>query len=114
SSYFPPGFNVEAAAAIREHVSIPIIVTGRMNDPQQMVGVLAGGQADMVGTTRALIADPHFVRKIYEGKTDEIRKCIGVNECHFSDRVSACPVNPAAGREHELRFIPAVIKKRVL
>ncbi|MET7541420.1 FAD-dependent oxidoreductase [Streptomyces sp. NPDC005507] len=102
SSYLPPAFNAESAARIKAVASIPVILTGRMNDPELMEGVLADGAADMIGTTRALIADPQFLRKAARGDARHIHKCIGVNECHYSDRVSTCPVNPWAGREDEL------------
>lgn len=106
SAYLEPGFNADSAARVKSAVSVPVILTGRMNDPALMERVLNEGLADMVGTTRALIADPDFLRKAERGDAGRIRKCIGVNECHYPDRVSACPVNPWAGREDELA-VPA-------
>ncbi|GGV13471.1 FAD-dependent oxidoreductase [Streptomyces griseoflavus] len=114
SSHYEPGFNADAAAAVREAVSVPVILTGRMNDPALMEDVLRSGVADLVGTTRALIADPEFVKKTAAGRADRIHKCIGINECHYPDRVSACPVNPWAGRERELDVPAPVRRKRVL
>lgn len=114
SSFIPSGFNVPAASRIREVCTVPLIVTGRINDPWQMEGILANGQADMIGLTRALIADPQLPRKIAEGQAQHVRKCAGLNECHFPDRVSACPVNPMAGRELELKVRLIDKPKRVL
>lgn len=114
SSYYAPGFNVEAAARIKEIATVPVAVTGRMNDPELMERVLTAGHADLIGVTRTLIADPDFLTKVRTGRSAEIHKCIGINECHFPDRVSSCPVNPGAGRERELELRPALERKRVL
>lgn len=114
SSLLQPGFNVPAAAQIRQSCKAPLIVTGRMNDPYQMEDVLARGDADMIGVARTLIADPEFIGKMQAGTPGSIRKCIGLNECHYPDRVSSCPVNPRAGREEELAFVPAETQRRVL
>lgn len=114
SSFIPSGFNVPAAARIKEACTVPLIVTGRINDPWQMEGILANGQADMIGLTRALIADPHLPRKMAHGQAQFVRKCAGLNECHFPDRVSSCPVNPVAGRELELKARLLDKPKRVM
>lgn len=114
SSFIPSGFNVPAAAQIKEVCPVPLIVTGRINDPWQMEGILESGHADMIGLTRALIADPQLPRKMAEGQAQHVRKCAGINECHFPDRVSACPVNPMAGRELELQIKLIDKPKRVL
>lgn len=114
STLFEPGFNAEAAKAVKQAVSIPVSLTGRMNDPQLMERLLAEGYCDLVGTARSLLADPEFVTKARAGRADRIHKCIGINECHYPDRVSACPVNPWAGREDELDLPYPVRRKRVL
>ncbi|MCC9198506.1 FAD-dependent oxidoreductase (plasmid) [Arthrobacter sp. zg-Y820] len=114
SSYLEPGFNAEQAKQIKAVATVPIILTGRMNAPELMEGALTEGMADMIGITRALIADPEFLHKAQRGEAHSIRKCIGVNECHFSDRVSACPVNPWAGREDELAVPTTSTSKHVV
>lgn len=114
SSFIPSGFNVPSAASIREACQVPLIVTGRINDPWQMENILANGQADMIGLTRALIADPHLPRKMAEGQAQHVRKCAGLNECHFPDRLSSCSVNPMAGRELELKIRLIDQPKKVL
>lgn len=112
--YVPPGPNVPMAAAVKKAVRIPVIVAGKITDPAQAERILAEGAADMVGMTRAFIADPHFVQKALEGKADDIRRCVGANECHFPGRQAVCMVNAAAGREEELDFAPASVPRRVL
>jgi 2,4-dienoyl-CoA reductase-like NADH-dependent reductase (Old Yellow Enzyme family)/thioredoxin reductase len=113
----PRGCNVEAAAAVREAVDVPVIVVGRINDPTLAEQILEDGKADFVALGRPLLADPHFVAKAQKGEVDDIRPCIACNECilrlmrHW--RIG-CSVNPDTGyeREHELK--PAVNPKKVL
>ncbi|MSQ72930.1 MAG: FAD-binding protein [Betaproteobacteria bacterium] len=112
--FVEPGVNADAASSIKSVSDAPVIVTGRINDPALMNRILAEGKADMIGVTRTLMADPHFMRKVASGRSDRIHKCIGANECHYPDRGSACAVNASIGREDELRFAPASKRKRVL
>jgi 2,4-dienoyl-CoA reductase-like NADH-dependent reductase (Old Yellow Enzyme family) len=68
------------AAAIRKRVSIPVFVAGRINQPQLAEQVLASGQADMCGMTRAMISDPDMAAKAEAGRFDDIRACIACNQ----------------------------------
>jgi 2,4-dienoyl-CoA reductase-like NADH-dependent reductase (Old Yellow Enzyme family) len=106
-----PAYVAPRAAAIRAAVPVPVFVAGRINQPQIAESVLAAGQADMCGMTRALIADPDMPRKAREGRADEIRACIGCNQgCighfHSGARIS-CIQNPVDGRELRLAPVPA-------
>jgi 2,4-dienoyl-CoA reductase-like NADH-dependent reductase (Old Yellow Enzyme family)/thioredoxin reductase len=100
----PHGLYVHLAAGIKQVVKLPVFTVGRIVDPAHAEQILAEGKADMVGMTRAHIADPDIIRKITEGRAHEIRKCVGANHC--IGRVLAggpvrCIHNPEAGREHE-------------
>jgi len=119
SMYFPPGFAVYLAAAVKEIVDLPIFCIGRINDPVLAETILSNNQADVVGMTRATVCDPEMPKKAREGRLDEIRRCIGCCECF--QRASeerffmTCAINPTAGRERrwgELK--PAEVKKRVV
>jgi 2,4-dienoyl-CoA reductase-like NADH-dependent reductase (Old Yellow Enzyme family) len=94
------------AAAVKQAVAIPVIAVGRINEPEDAVSVLRGGQADMVAMTRQQIADPETVNKMREGRLDDIRRCIGCNQgCIdrlFKMTNATCVHNPAAGYELEL------------
>ncbi len=102
----PPAYVAAKAATIRAAVSVPVFVAGRINQPQIAEGVLAAGEADMCGMTRALIVDPDMPRKAREGRSDEIRACIGCNQAcigHFHAGYSiSCIQNPSTGRELRL------------
>ncbi len=124
--YFPLGSTVYLAASIKEVVSIPVIARGRIIDPIQAEQILENHQADLVGMTRSLIADPELPQKAQEGRLDEIRKCLGCSEGCWGTVVNlargfmvgmTCTMNPAVGREmipgwYEL--IPAETKKQVM
>lgn len=111
------GLNVADAAKIKEALSIPVMVTGRLSDPHLAEEVLASGQADLIGMARGLICDPEYVNKLSDGRTAEIRPCISCNNCHnreLTDRSTRCLYNVEAGREMELHIAPAKKKKKIL
>jgi len=90
----------------RDNLSIPIIVTGRVNQPQEAEQLLDRGEADLVGMTRALICDPKMPEKAAAGLFDDIRACIGCNQAcigHFHKGIPiSCIQHPESGRE--IRF----------
>lgn len=104
------------AAAIRAAVRVPVFVAGRINQPQIAESVLAAGQADMCGMTRALIVDPDMPRKAMGGRPDEIRACIGCNQAcigHFhAGNPISCIQNPVTGRERRFAPLPAPPRAR--
>ncbi|MXW60138.1 MAG: NAD(P)-binding protein [Acidimicrobiia bacterium] len=100
----PPGYELEAAAPVVAAVDLPAIVTGRFRTLAEADELIARGVADMVGLTRAHIADPDLVAKSIEGREAEVRPCIAGNDGCVGGlnrgRLS-CAVNPAVGRELE-------------
>jgi N-methyl-L-proline demethylase len=94
----PLGGNLSVAGAIRKEVDIPIFHAGRIADLPTARHAITGGYADMVGMTRAHIADPHIVAKLIAGDEHRIRPCVGATYC--ASRVETfCLHNPATGRE---------------
>ena len=121
--YFPPGYLVYQAAALKEVVDIPVIASGRINDPVQAESILAEGHADLLAMNRATICDPEMPRKAREGRLEEIRHCIACSEgCwqRITDRHPlgiSCSYNPTVGKETVpgwLELIPAPTKKKVM
>lgn len=104
----PPGYELEAAAPVVAAVNLPAIVTGRFRTLAEADELIANSVADMVGLTRAHIADPELVAKSVAGRESEVRPCIAGNDGCVGGlnrgRLS-CAVNPAVGRE--LNFPPA-------
>lgn len=104
-------------AQLREHVSIPLVATNRINMPDVAEAILARGDADMVSMARPLLADADWVNKARQGHDNEINTCIACNQAcldHvFQNRPASCLVNPRAGRETELNYTPVTTAKRI-
>jgi mycofactocin system FadH/OYE family oxidoreductase 2 len=117
---YPNAVYVPLAAAIKAAApEVPIFHATRIVDPVHADQVLADGSIDVVGMTRALIADPEMPRKAREGRLDDVRQCVGANEgCIdriYQGKPVTCIQNPGAGRESELGEIPsAATRKRVV
>ncbi len=113
------GYVAPFAAAVKRVVKKPVLVAGRINQPQIAESIIASGQADMCGMTRAMIADPEMPNKARTGRAEDIRACIGCNQAcihHFHKGYSiSCIQHPETGREltHGVRP-PITTKKRVL
>ena len=107
AEHWPPtparhGLFVHLAAAIRSAVELPVFTVGRITDPVQAERILADGEADMVGMTRAHVADPDLIAKLREGRLDDVRPCVGANVCirnGLEGRSIGCIHNPQTGRE---------------
>ena len=97
------GYVAPAAAGLKAAVGVPVIVAGRINQPQDAERILAGGQADACVMTRALIADPEMPRRAAEGRLEDIRACIACNQAcigHFhAGYPISCIQRPETGRE---------------
>jgi len=119
SLYHPHALYADLAAATRSVVKVPVILAGRVSTPEQAERVLAAGVCDMVGMTRAMIADPEMPKKAMEGRLDDIRTCVGASEGCIGrlrqGKAITCVQNPLIGREEELGIItPARRSRRVL
>lgn len=102
---------------VKAHINIPIITSNRINTPEVAEQILATQQADMVSMARPMLADPEFVLKASQGRSQEINTCIACNQAcldHiFMGKTASCLVNPRAGRETTLNFIPTTQVKRI-
>ncbi len=99
------------AGAIKHEVSIPVLHANRIIDFATAARAVEEGIIDLVGMTRAQIADPHMVRKLMERRENEIRPCVGANYCIsriYAGGEALCLQNPATGREAE---VPHVISR---
>ena len=119
SLYHPHALYADLAAATRSVVKVPVILAGRVSTPEQAETVLASGVCDLVGMTRAMIADPEMPKKAMEGRLDDIRTCVGASEGCIGrlrqGKSITCVQNPMIGREAELSEItPAQRVKRVV
>jgi len=98
------------SARLKAAVRVPVIVSNRINTPELAEQLLAEGMGDLVSMARPLLADPEFVLKTAEGRSNEINTCIACNQAcldhTFQNRRATCLVNPRAGRETELVYRP--------
>ncbi len=99
------GYELPSSAPLTKLANIPTVVTGRFRTLEDAEQVIAQGMADLVGMTRAHIADPDIVNKTTAGRAHEVRPCIGCNQGCLGGLMQGrvgCTVNVAAG--HELRL----------
>ena len=94
--------HLDFAGEIRAATSFPTFHAAKIPDVATARHAIASGKLDMVGMTRAHMTDPHIVRKITEGREDDIRPCVGATYC--LDRIyqggdAFCIHNAATGRE---------------
>lgn len=102
----PQAYLAEKAGRVKAALRIPVMLTGRINQPQIAEELIKSGQADMCGMTRAMIADPDMAGKALSGRVEDIRACIACNQAcihHMQiDAPISCIQRPETGRE--LRF----------
>jgi len=100
---FDTAYTAPLSQAIRARVSVPVFVAARINQPQIAERVLAAGQADMCGMTRALISDPDMPEKARAGRLDDIRACVACNQACIGHMLNGYPISciqrPETGRE---------------
>ncbi len=112
--------HLDFAGHIRREVGLPTFHAARIQDVATARHAIAAGLLDMVGMTRAHIADPHIVRKIVEGREDDIRPCVGATYCLdriYQGGMALCIHNAATGREVDgMPHVtpPAATRKKVV
>ncbi|RBP94869.1 hypothetical protein DFO80_103115 [Rhodobacter sp. 140A] len=97
--------HLDFAGEIRAASGLPTFHAARIPDVATARHAIASGKLDMVGMTRAHIADPHLVAKLVAGREEEIRPCVGANYCLdriYQGGMALCLHNPSSGREREL------------
>lgn len=106
------------AKIVKENVKIPVLMAGRVDNPDTALECVENGICDIVSLGRPTLADPDIVKKIRTGRLSEIRPCISCQEgCmgriqHYS--LINCAVNPQTARERVMALNPIVKKKKVL
>ncbi|KIC33251.1 NADH:flavin oxidoreductase [Leisingera sp. ANG-M7] len=111
--------HLDFAGEVKKATGMPTFHAARIPDVATARHAVASGLLDMVGMTRAHMADPHIVKKIMEGREDDIRPCVGATYC--LDRIyqageALCIHNAATGRELSMphQITPAETRKKVV
>jgi dimethylamine/trimethylamine dehydrogenase len=90
----------------------PVVSVGRFTSPDTMVSQVNRGIVDFIGAARPSIADPFLPKKIEQGRLDDIRECIGCNNCYVGDSKATpirCTQNPTIGEEWSRGWHPEKI-----
>jgi dimethylamine/trimethylamine dehydrogenase len=97
---------------VKSITSKPVVTVGRFTSPDTMVSQVNRGIVDFIGAARPSIADPFLPKKIEEGRLDDIRECIGCNNCYVGDSKATpirCTQNPTIGEEWRRGWHPEKI-----
>jgi dimethylamine/trimethylamine dehydrogenase len=97
------------------HTNKPVVGVGRVTNPDTMVAIIQSGQFDIIGAARPSISDPFLPKKIEEGRPDDIRECIGCNQCisrwEIGGPPMVCTQNATAGEEYRRGWHPEKFSK---
>ena len=110
-------FMKEECIAIKNAVSIPVSIVGRVLDVKMAEELLEEGVCDIIAFGRPLLADPEIVNKLANGEAHLIRKCICCNK-GCTDNIQnrkflSCVLNPENGYEYKRVITPAEVSKKV-
>jgi 2,4-dienoyl-CoA reductase-like NADH-dependent reductase (Old Yellow Enzyme family)/NADPH-dependent 2,4-dienoyl-CoA reductase/sulfur reductase-like enzyme len=115
---FPQGWRKEFLAAVKSHVKIPVIGVSVIRDPEVAESFLENDVVDFVSMGRSWNADPHWGKKVQEGRVNELRKCISclrcfesLNEYNAAGLPPECAVNPTYARERKYGDLERDIEK---
>jgi 2,4-dienoyl-CoA reductase (NADPH2) len=114
----PEGCYSYLAENVKNHVSIPVFSSNRINTAELAEKILMAGKADAVCMGRTLIADPYLPEKARNGELNDIMNCIGCNQgCFdaiFNMQAVGCLRNARAGKEAKTELKPSETKKNVM
>ena len=115
---YPEGWTVFASEAIKKAVTIPVIISHSLRNPDYCEKILQEGKTDMIGLSRQLLADPYWPLKAREGRVRAIRRCISCltgcwQESMMAKKEIGCAINPACGSEEFARMAKTAIPLKI-
>lgn len=119
TTYSPEGYHTYMAAALKEAgVKIPIFASGNMKNPEVAEAAVASGAVDVVLLGHQSKADAYYPKKLKNNRAEDIRPCIGCNEClnggQKGGRITGCGINPRCYYEEDYPVTPVSGKRKVL
>ncbi len=114
SRFVQEGALVDHVAKAKSLTTKPVVAVGRFTSPDSMANVIKKGGQDLIGAARPSIADPFLPKKIKDGRSEDIRECIGCNVCYAHDSIGIpirCTQNPTMGEEWRRGWHPEHINK---
>jgi 2,4-dienoyl-CoA reductase-like NADH-dependent reductase (Old Yellow Enzyme family)/thioredoxin reductase len=116
--FFSQGVHLHLAQAMKKALPVPVIGVGRITHPEFAERLLEEGQADLLATGRALVADPQWPNKAKAGRVEDIRFCVGCNQgCIdflMAERPITCLYNPTVGKDGEWPIGPNGTPKNIV
>lgn len=116
--YQEKGLYRKYAKLMKETVNVPILMAGRMDNPEMASACIADGTCDIISLGRPLLADPDYVNKLRANRYECVRPCLSCHEGCMGriQEYSAlnCAVNPQACRERDMAYQPICRPKKVL
>ncbi|WP_010169262.1 FAD-dependent oxidoreductase [Candidatus Epulonipiscium viviparus] len=116
--YFDDGLYLPFGKIMKEAVDVPIMIAGRVDNPDLALQAIDDGEADMIGLGRPLLSDPQLPNKVRRRKLKDIRPCLS---CHDgcmgrvkTGYVMTCAVNPACSREVEYGIVASIKPKKIM
>ena len=115
SRFGKEGHQEKYISFVKSLTTKPVVGVGRYTSPESMVSAIQRGVMDFIGAARPSIADPFLPNKIKEGRTEDIRECIGCNICVTGDTRYVpirCTQNPTMGEEWKRGWHPEIISPK--
>ena len=115
SRFSPEGFQEPFVRGLKALTTKPVVGVGRFTSPDAMVDQIRSGVLDFIGAARPSIADPFLPKKIEEGRSEDLRECIGCNICVAGDMQGVplrCTQNPTMGEEWRSGWHPEIIARK--
>lgn len=112
----PAGEWLPLVHRLKQRTRLPVMHAGRMTTADTAERALREGTLDVALMTKTHIADPHFVRKVQEGRLEDIRYCTrSLQSCIGKMDRMTCMYNPVTSRERAWAALtPADRRKRVV
>ena len=100
--YRDEGWKIDFAETVKKAVNVPVMASGSIRHIDVMEAAISSGKCDMIGMGRGLLAEPEFVKKVQEGRENELRYCLSCMNCFtmgdssHDELKKHCAMNPTA------------------